>query len=167
MSVLLTRVSGWNQASKESFLRGVVREAISSMVRANAHFQGCLGAGESSSSVARCLLGDQCLVSSGPSACNTASVSSKSYNKLLSVLAGNGWKNPSVVGKHEAGYGIQPCRELLCWQAFRGVGVHEEGPRATQGCSPMPGVSGAVLHARANGWKGWNGTCLVCPTIQL
>lgn len=41
------------------------------------------------------------LVSSGPSACNTASVSSKSYNKLLSLLAGNGSRNPSVVGKHD------------------------------------------------------------------
>lgn len=101
----------------------MVREAISSVVRANAHIQACLGAagaGESSSFVAWCLLGDQCLVSSGPSACSTASVSSKSRNKLLSVPAGNGWKNLSVVGKHEAGCGMQPCRELPGWQAFMG-----------------------------------------------
>lgn len=85
-------------------MKGVVREAISSMVRANAHLQACrgaAGAGEPSSSVEWCLLGDQCLVSSGPSACNTASVSSKSYNKLLSLLAGNGWRSLSVVGKHD------------------------------------------------------------------
>lgn len=85
-------------------MKGLVREAISSMVCANAHLQACVGAagaGESSSSVERCLLGDQSLVSSGPSACNTASVSSKSYNKLLSLLAGNGLRNPSVVGKHD------------------------------------------------------------------
>ena len=102
--MLLTHVLSWNQASKENCLKGVVREAISSMVCANAHLQACLGAagaGESSSSVEWCLLGDQCLVSSGPSACNTASVSSKSYNKLLSLLAGNGLKNLSVVGKHD------------------------------------------------------------------
>lgn len=47
-----------------------------------------------------------------------------------------------------------------------GVGGHEEGLRATQGCRSMSGVSGAVLCAHANSWKGWNGLCLMCPTIQ-
>lgn len=121
------------------------------MVRANAHIQACLGAAgarESSSSFARCLLGDQCLVSSGPSACSTASVSSKSYNKLLSVPAGNGWKNPSVVGKQEAGYGIQPCRELLGGQEFMGCWWARRGAQS---------YSGVQTHARCE----WS--CSLCP----
>lgn len=127
--VLLARVFGWNQASKERGLKGLVRETVSSMARANAHLQGCLGAagaGRSSSSVERCLLGDQCLVSPGPSASSTASVSSKSSNKLLSSLAGNGLKNLRVVGKHDVGL----------WAT------------AMQGALPPAGIYGVLAHVK-------------------
>ena len=128
-------------------MKGVVREAISSMVCANAHLQACLGAagaGESSSSVERCLLGDQCLVSSGPSACNTASVSSKSYNKLLSLLAGSGLKNLSVVGKHDVRLWDTAIQGVISPAGIYGVLGHMKGgPRAAQAscCRPIRGVS--------------------------
>jgi len=129
VAVLLTRVLGWNQASKENCLKGVVREAISSMVCANAHLQACLGAagaGESSSSPEWCLPRDQRLASSRPSACNTASASSKSYNKLLSALAGNGSKNRRVVGK----------QDVRLWDV------------AIQGATPPAGIHGVLAHMK-------------------
>lgn len=130
--MLLTHVFSWNQASKEHGLKGVVRETISSMARANAHLQACLGAAgarESSSITEQCLLGDQCLVSSGPSASNTASVSSKSYNKLLSSLAGNGLKNLRVVGKHDVGLWATAIQGALLPAGIYRVLVHvKRGP---------------------------------------
>lgn len=48
--------------------------------------------------------------------------------------AGDGWKNPSVVGKHEAGYGMQPCREVIGLAGIYGVLVGmKRGPELLRG----------------------------------